>query len=295
MARPEEHRARQAAAIDFCARFGLCARGPYRARLARSRQRRRHSIALALSHALVPLESWPRASIPGFLLLLIAGLLIPQLFRLVSEEVGARRKQWRGSGAACAYASARSWHFSARALTSTAAPSICCFPPNITGASRCLPAPSRHLRTLFDWRGVVSTDNTLEEIDVNLASAAPISIPTAASRTTSRPIRRSSKRQKTPPTARSISAIRASSRSPAWRIARMAIASNLRDLRFPAGDESAENIIVRVELERQLSDHAARSSASSANCRLRVDRDERRRLRLHSSAGAVCRISRLAI
>lgn len=108
---------------------------------------------------------------PWVLLILIAGLLLPLLFRLVNEEVGDRRKGRGGSRAAVVtlillaiYFGWR-WHLHGEAVDlllsreyhNRVALSAAAFPDGS--------AP-------FDWRGVAVTDNTVEELDVSLGPNA---------------------------------------------------------------------------------------------------------------------------
>jgi hypothetical protein len=104
---------------------------------------------------------------PWVLILLIAALLIPQLFRLVGEEVGARRKKSAGGGAAIATLLLLFTYFGGRAYLHSRAVDVLLSSeyhgrePLSAGA---FPSSSDP----FSWRGIVSTDNTLEEIEVDL-------------------------------------------------------------------------------------------------------------------------------
>lgn len=105
---------------------------------------------------------------PWLLLILIAGLLLPLLFRLVNEEVGDRRK---GTGAARAavvtlllvvgYFGWR-WHLHGEAVDLLMSRE---YHNRVAVSAEAFPDPS----TPFDWRGVAVTDNTVEELDVSLA------------------------------------------------------------------------------------------------------------------------------
>ena len=101
------------------------------------------------------------------LIVLLSGLLLPLLLALVSEEIGDRRKRVRGRTAAIlalafvvAYVSTRAvlrWQaedlLQSREYRGQVALSAGAFP---SGSSP------------FDWRGVVVTDNTIEELDVTV-------------------------------------------------------------------------------------------------------------------------------
>jgi inner membrane protein len=108
---------------------------------------------------------------PWILLILAAGLLLPALFLLVSEEIGDRRKS-RGAprGAmitlflVAAYLGGRGYLHS-RALALLLSREYHGAVPLAAGAFPSSASP-------LEWRGVVSTDNTLETVDVSFASAS---------------------------------------------------------------------------------------------------------------------------
>jgi membrane-bound metal-dependent hydrolase YbcI (DUF457 family) len=108
---------------------------------------------------------------PWLLLLLVAGLLLPLLFRLVNEEVGDRRKG-RGSSRTAiitlilvaAYFGWR-WHLHDEAVGLLMSRE---YHNRVATSAEAFPDAS----TPFDWRGVAVTDNTVEELDVSLASSA---------------------------------------------------------------------------------------------------------------------------
>ncbi len=105
---------------------------------------------------------------PWVVILLLLGLLLPGLFRLVSEEIGARPKArgpQRGAIVALAllavYAGGR-WMLHGRALELLRARLYRSEIPLAVGAFPQSASP-------LSWSGVVETDNTLEEVDVSLA------------------------------------------------------------------------------------------------------------------------------
>ncbi len=186
---------------------------------------------------------------PWILAILIAGLLLPQLFRLVSEEIGERRtwpsRPARGDGhARAAGRISRRARGSARPRDRTAAfarisrpraalrgrISLDAHRPGIGAASS--PPTTRSRKWRFPW------------------DQARISIPTSVTHY---------KPQDSP-------ALEAGQKTPAARrflgYARFPLASvsrvedgyrfELRDLRFPAGDTSPENMIVRVDFDSSL-------------------------------------------
>ncbi|HUJ32101.1 MAG TPA: metal-dependent hydrolase [Candidatus Acidoferrum sp.] len=104
---------------------------------------------------------------PWILIGLLVGLLLPHLFSMVSEEIGDRRKRVRGRtgsivtlGLLIAYGGGRAeMHSQAEELLLSheyhgqVALSVGAFPSS---------------SSVFDWRGVVVTDNTIEEVEVPL-------------------------------------------------------------------------------------------------------------------------------
>jgi membrane-bound metal-dependent hydrolase YbcI (DUF457 family) len=105
---------------------------------------------------------------PGLLFLLLAGILLPGLFRLVSEEIGEPRRVPRGRIAsiatlvmAAAYLGFRA-ELRERALHLLMSSEYHGRAPEAAGAFPRSGNP-------FDWRGVVSTESTFEEVFVSLA------------------------------------------------------------------------------------------------------------------------------
>ncbi len=108
---------------------------------------------------------------PWLLLILIAGLLLPLLFRLVNEEVGDRRKGRGASRAAVvtllllvAYFGWR-WHLHDQAVELLLSHE---YHNRVPLSAEAFPDAS----SPFDWRGVAVTDNTVEELEVSLAPNA---------------------------------------------------------------------------------------------------------------------------
>ena len=101
------------------------------------------------------------------LLLLVCGLLLPLLFGLVNEEVGARKKGPRGRVAALVTLALIAAYFGWRAeLHSRAADLLLSreYHARVALSAAAFPASSMP----YQWRGVVETDNTMELIDVAL-------------------------------------------------------------------------------------------------------------------------------
>jgi membrane-bound metal-dependent hydrolase YbcI (DUF457 family) len=104
---------------------------------------------------------------PWILILLVAGLLLPQLFRLVSEEIGERKKKAKGFTGAIvtlvllfAYVGARA-SFHSRAMDLLLSREYHGREPLAAGAFPLSSEP-------FDWHGVAMTDNTIETVEVPL-------------------------------------------------------------------------------------------------------------------------------
>ncbi len=105
---------------------------------------------------------------PWIVLLLLAGLLLPALFRLITEEIGAKSKRRafdRGAVVALALVGvyfAGRFVLQQRATAQLDSRQYRGEPPNQVAAF------PQSLSPLF-WTGVVETDNTFEEVDVSLS------------------------------------------------------------------------------------------------------------------------------
>ncbi|MGA9571211.1 MAG: metal-dependent hydrolase [Candidatus Acidiferrales bacterium] len=182
---------------------------------------------------------------PWILIVLFLGLALPEVWRLVSEEIGERKSGPRGWTAAIVTLLALLIYFGARAgLHSRAvdelnarefhgapALSVGAFPSSISP---------------LDWRGVVSTDNDIEVIEVSLAPGAGFDPERAV-------------RYYKPEDSAALEAAQNTAAANTFvRYARFPLASleredegyrfTLRDLRFAAGEGGADNIFVTVEL-----------------------------------------------
>lgn len=186
---------------------------------------------------------------PWVLVLLALGLLLPEVFRLVSEEIGEREKRPRGQRAAFVtllllliYVGARAGLHS-RAIDDLNAREYNGQPPLATGAFPSVLSP-------FAWRGLVSTDNTIDQIEISLAHGAGFDPDRAAPHF------------KPEDSAALEAAENTATAKTFLRYARFPLASlehddegyrfTLRDMRFASSDYRAENIVVRVELSANL-------------------------------------------
>jgi membrane-bound metal-dependent hydrolase YbcI (DUF457 family) len=181
--------------------------------------------------------------------LLALGLLLPEMFRLVSEEIGERAKRPRGQRAAVItllllliYIGARAGLHS-RAVDELNSRDYRGAPPLATGAFPSALSP-------FAWRGLVSTDNAIEAIELSLAPGAGFDSDRAVP-------------HYKPEDSAALDAAQSTTVAKTFlRYARFPLASleredsgyefTLRDLRFAPSDTSADNIIVRVELTSDL-------------------------------------------
>jgi inner membrane protein len=186
---------------------------------------------------------------PWILALLAAALLLPELFRLVSEEIGERKGSSRGCGAAIAALAILVLYIGARADLHGKAINLLTSreyhgkPPLAAGA---FPLPS----TPFGWRGVVSTDATVEELEVSLFPGAAFDPD------------RSFTRYKPEPSAALDAGLRTQAAKTFLAYASIPFAGvnrveegyrfELRDLRFAPNDASPENVIARVDFNSSL-------------------------------------------
>jgi inner membrane protein len=186
---------------------------------------------------------------PWVLVVLVLGLASPEVLRLVSEEIGERRRGPRGRLGAIVTLLSLLIYFGARAgLHSRAvdelnareyhgAPAVSAgaFPSSISPLA---------------WRGVVSTDNAIEVIEISLAPGAGFDPERAV-------------RYYKPEDSATLEAGQNTAAAKTFlRYARFPLAAlgrgdegyrfTLRDMRFAAGDSGADNILVRVELGTDL-------------------------------------------
>jgi inner membrane protein len=186
---------------------------------------------------------------PWILVVLVLGLALPEVLRLVGEEIGERARGPRGRVAAIVTLLLLLIYFGARAgLHSRAVDELNAreyhgAPPLAVGAFPSSISP-------LDWRGVVSTDNDIEVIEISLAPGAGFDPERAV-------------RHYKPEESAALEAAQNTAAARTFlRYARFPLAAlergdegyrfTLRDMRFPAGDGSADDILVRVELDADL-------------------------------------------
>ncbi|HTR48358.1 MAG TPA: metal-dependent hydrolase [Verrucomicrobiae bacterium] len=182
---------------------------------------------------------------PWVLFLLVAGLLLPILFKLVNEEVTSGHKKRSGAGSAILTLFLIAAYFGARAHLHREAVDLLLsreYHGRVGLTAEAFPKTA----TPFIWRGIVTTDNTLEEVEV------PVNQPDAFDPNDSVTLY---KPEDSP-------ALEVSEKSSAaakyLEYARVPIASvrhneadyrvEVRDARFPLEDDDPANIILRIEL-----------------------------------------------
>ncbi len=186
---------------------------------------------------------------PWILVVLVLGLALPELLRLVSEEIGERKRGPRGRLAAIVSLLVLLIYFGARAgLHSRAVDEMNAreyhgVPALSAGAFPSSISP-------LAWRGVAATDSDIEVMEVSLGPGARFDPDRAV-------------RYYKPEDSAALEAAQNTAAAKTYlRYARFPLASLeredegyrflLRDMRFAPGDRSADNIIVHVELSGDL-------------------------------------------
>ncbi len=181
---------------------------------------------------------------PWILALFAFALLLPELFRLVSEEIGERRPIFRGRRAAfmalailVIYTGARA-SLHSRAIDLLDSREYHGSPPVSAGA---FPLAS----TPFSWRGVVSTDTTVDELQILLLPGSEFDPDRSLTQYKPEPSAELDAGQRTP----AAKAFLTYARIPFASVERLedGYRFELRDLRFLRSDSSPDNIIVRVD------------------------------------------------
>lgn len=200
---------------------------------------------------------------PWILALLAACLLLPELLRLVSEEIGEQKKASRGRGAAIfalvilvLYVGARAGLHS-KAMGLMVSREYLGKPPLSAAA---FPLSS----TPFIWRGLVSTDGTVEELQTSLVPDAEFDPDRSFTRYKPEPSAALDAGENT----QVAKTLLAYARVPFATVNRIedGYRFELRDLRFAPNDTNPENIVARVDFNRNLQiEHEELRFASSKN------------------------------
>ena len=180
------------------------------------------------------------------LVILLLGILLPELFRLVGEEIGERKKTTRGRGAAVIallfivlYVGARA-EFHSRAIDVLNSRDYHGAPPLDADAFPTGYSP-------FRWRAVIATDNAIDEAEISLAPGAPFDPDRALMHYKPQDSAALDAAQRTATARRFLAYARfpLASVEPSETGYRVSI----RDLRFPLDDSSWDNIVAIVELD----------------------------------------------
>lgn len=180
------------------------------------------------------------------LIVLLAGLLLPLLFGLVSEEIGDRKRHVRGRTAAILALAFVVAYISARGVLHSQAVDLLLsreYRGQVALSAGAFPISS----SPFDWRGVVVTDNTLEELD--LAVGPHQEFDPDRSLTHYKPD--DSPALRAGQQAKSTQAFLQYARFPLAHVARQedGYRFEVHDLQFASGDMSPDNVFVRVDLD----------------------------------------------
>ncbi len=198
---------------------------------------------------------------PWILAALIVGIVLPALFRLVSEEIGERKKKKTVSKGAVAALLVIALYTGERGLLHQhAIETLMSF--DYHGAAPLSAGAFPDSVSPFLWRGLVDTANTIEQIDVPLNSGEGFRA--SSSLTTYKPANSRAL----------LAARRALLADQFLRYARFPFAETqaipngtlvtLRDLRFPPDSDSPENVRAVIELDGQLNIRSAEIDFASA-------------------------------
>lgn len=189
------------------------------------------------------------------LAILLIGLLLPGLFRLVSEEIGAKKKGRAPSKMAIASLVIVALYVGLRAeMHSSAIQAL--LSSDYHGRTPLVAGAFPDSTSPFSWYGVVDTSNTIETLQVNVGPSASLDAETSI--THFKP--------------ESSVALDAARRAPLARIfmayARFPMAEvedldsgyrvTIRDMRFAARSDSAANMAAIIELDKSLAVRDAR-------------------------------------
>jgi len=198
---------------------------------------------------------------PWILLLFVVGLLLPQLFGMVGEEIGEHRKDRPGPrrwaivalALVAIYLGTRAMLHS-RAIDELLARSYHGAEPLTAEAFPSAASP-------FDWRGVVATDNSIEELQITVGSGSAPSASRSLSHFKPDASPALEAAQKTDAARRLL----AYARAPLAAVERTehGFRVELRDMRFPASATSLDNIVAIIDLDSELRPTGARIEYAS--------------------------------
>lgn len=185
---------------------------------------------------------------PWILLVLVAGWLLPGLFRLVTEEIGARPAARGAQRAAVATLALVAMYCGARALLHERALDVL-GSRMYHGASPVTLGAFPWAVSPIEWHGVVATQNTLEEIDLSLAPGSFFGPDRSRTRFKPEP----SPALEVALGTETIRKFLQFARFPAASVERQmdGYRVTVRDLRFPERRRVGRNLVAVVELDAQ--------------------------------------------
>lgn len=186
---------------------------------------------------------------PWMLILLVAGFLVPVLFRLINEEVGERRKGPAGVGGAVVTLVLLGAYLGARGYLRSQTIGLLLsreFHGRVPLSAGAFPESG----TPFDWRGVVVTDNTVEDVEVPVGPGSEFDSDRSLTHHKPDESPELDAAEKTPAAAEFLTY----ARFPMASVARLEAGYRveLTDLRFASGDTEPANVFVRVDLDSAL-------------------------------------------
>ena len=186
---------------------------------------------------------------PWILALLAAALLLPELLKLVSDEIGGQKKSSRGRGAAIAALVILVLYVGSRVAFHTQAVNLLAS-REYHGRPPLAVAAFPFAATPFTWRGVVTTDATVEELPVSLLSGVEFDPDRTLTRYKAEPSEALDAGLHT----QAAKTFLSYAKIPFASIIRMenGYRFELRDMRFPLDDSSPENILARADFNSSL-------------------------------------------
>ena len=186
---------------------------------------------------------------PWILMLLVAGFLLPLLFGMISEEVGERKKGPRGSGAAVVTLALLAVYLGARANLRGQAVTLLLsheYHGQVPLSAGAFPESA----TPMDWRGVVVTDTTIEEVDVSLGPGAAFDPDRSLTHHKPEDSPALDAGEKTAAATEFLGY----ARFPLASVGRLedGYRVEVRDLRFASGDPEPANVFLRMDLDSSL-------------------------------------------
>jgi membrane-bound metal-dependent hydrolase YbcI (DUF457 family) len=186
---------------------------------------------------------------PWMIILLAIGLFVPPLLGMVGEEIGERKKQPRGRTAAIAVLAIFAAYLGMRATLHSRAIDLL-LGQEYHGQSPLSAGAFPSKTSLFTWRGVVATDNTVEQANVSVSPETQFD----AERSLTHYKPEDSPALGVGERARTTETFLKYARFPLASVARIedGYRFELRDMQFASGDIGPENIFVRVDLDSGL-------------------------------------------